>query len=338
MDEAVILELILRGIGAGILLLLGLQFVRMGRSRCMEIAGFAFCILGAMHAIAGHNPAFATLIPGWSALMVLGRLDSVAFWILVMAMFDEGFEMRPVHLLPGVAIVTSLLSPISEICCGLITMALMVHVMSLALRDREGDLVDIRRRFRMALAVVVPLMIISSIVTGWLTPPGAALVYLLDTLKITGLAVFFGTWMLRMDDDLIHSPAPEEHVAPRTVPPADLIEMQRLRAAVEGGICFEPGLTIGALAARLDIPEHRLRRLINQGLGYRNFAAFLNDHRIEEAKRRLADPAQARAQIVSHAFALGYNSLAPFNRAFRERVGQSPTAYRTAVLGEIAAQ
>ena len=55
---------------------------------------------------------------------------------------------------------------------------------------------------------------------------------------------------------------------------------------------------------------------------------------IEEAKRRLADPKMAREQIVSHAFSLGYASLAPFNRAFRERVGISPTEYREQVLSD----
>jgi AraC-like DNA-binding protein len=40
----------------------------------------------------------------------------------------------------------------------------------------------------------------------------------------------------------------------------------------------------------------------------------------------------AREQIIQHAFSLGYASLAPFNRAFRERVGVSPTEYREGAL------
>jgi AraC-like DNA-binding protein len=77
---------------------------------------------------------------------------------------------------------------------------------------------------------------------------------------------------------------------------------------------------------------HLLRRLINKGLGYRNFAAFLNDHRITEARQRLADPKQAREQISAIAFGLGYASLAPFNRAFRELTGVTPTDYRAQAL------
>jgi AraC-like DNA-binding protein len=71
-----------------------------------------------------------------------------------------------------------------------------------------------------------------------------------------------------------------------------------------------------------------VRRLIAKGLGYRNFAAFVNEHRIAEAKRILADPARAREQIASVAYGLGYASLPPFNKAFRQQTGVSPSEYR----------
>lgn len=48
----------------------------------------------------------------------------------------------------------------------------------------------------------------------------------------------------------------------------------------------EEGLSIGSLAARLDVPEYRLRRLINQGLGHRNFNAFLNRYRLTTPSAR----------------------------------------------------
>jgi AraC-like DNA-binding protein len=92
------------------------------------------------------------------------------------------------------------------------------------------------------------------------------------------------------------------------------------------------GLTIRSLAAQLDIPEYRLRRVINQQLGYRNFNTFVNHFRIEEACRILADPAHERLPILNLALDLGFGSLGPFNRAFRARIGQTPTEYRRARL------
>jgi AraC-like DNA-binding protein len=113
------------------------------------------------------------------------------------------------------------------------------------------------------------------------------------------------------------------------------VELGRLRAAIAAGVCLEPDLSLGTLAERLKVPEHRLRRLINKGLGYRNFAAFVNDHRVSQAKRILADPENSRQQIVAVAFELGYASLAPFNRAFRQLTGMTPSEYRAQALTRV---
>ena len=77
--------------------------------------------------------------------------------------------------------------------------------------------------------------------------------------------------------------------------------------------------------------------MINQRLGYRNFAAFLNRYRIEEAKAALADPGQAEVPILTIAMDAGFQSLAPFNRAFKAETGLTPTAYRRRKLGKTSA-
>jgi AraC-like DNA-binding protein len=88
------------------------------------------------------------------------------------------------------------------------------------------------------------------------------------------------------------------------------------------------GITIGMLATKLAVPEYKLRRLINQQLGYRNFNVFLNNHRIEEAKAALADPSQAEVPVITIAMDAGFQSLGPFNRAFKATTGVTPTEYR----------
>jgi AraC-like DNA-binding protein len=90
----------------------------------------------------------------------------------------------------------------------------------------------------------------------------------------------------------------------------------------------QDGLTITAVAARLGVPEYRLRRAINQGLGARNFNAYLNGFRIGEAAEALADPSQRDVPILTIAMDAGFGSLAPFNRAFRDLHGCTPTEYR----------
>jgi AraC-like DNA-binding protein len=90
----------------------------------------------------------------------------------------------------------------------------------------------------------------------------------------------------------------------------------------------QEGFSLNALVARLDVPEYRLRRLINQRLGHRNFPSFVNGYRLAEAKAALADPSQAEVPIVTIALDAGFQSIGPFNRAFKAHTGVTPSAYR----------
>ena len=90
----------------------------------------------------------------------------------------------------------------------------------------------------------------------------------------------------------------------------------------------DPELSVAGLAARLRVPEYRLRRLINQRLGHRNFSAFLNGHRLAEARAALADPARAHLPVLTLALEAGFGSIGPFNRAFKADTGLTPTEFR----------
>jgi AraC-like DNA-binding protein len=106
-------------------------------------------------------------------------------------------------------------------------------------------------------------------------------------------------------------------------------ELSAVTQRVESKFLYrEWGLTIGKLAAEMDLPEHRLRRLINSGLGYRNFNDFLNQYRIEEATQRLADPKQARIPVLTIALEAGFRSLSTFNKAFKDIHQETPTSFR----------
>jgi AraC-like DNA-binding protein len=100
------------------------------------------------------------------------------------------------------------------------------------------------------------------------------------------------------------------------------------RALKEEKVYLTPGLSIGRLAKRLAMPEYRLRALINNNLGYRNFNALLHDFRLRDACEQLADPAKAHVGILTIALDVGYQSIGPFNQAFRVAMGCTPSAYR----------
>jgi AraC-like DNA-binding protein len=68
--------------------------------------------------------------------------------------------------------------------------------------------------------------------------------------------------------------------------------------------------------------------ILNQRLGFRNFTAFLNEHRLAAAAARLADRAQTRTPVLTIALDLGWGSIGPFNRAFRARFDMTPSDFR----------
>ena len=105
--------------------------------------------------------------------------------------------------------------------------------------------------------------------------------------------------------------------------------LARLRQLMEEEKVYrQEGFGVAALVAALNVPEYRLRRLINQRLGHRNFSSFVNGYRLAEVTAALADPAQADVPILTIALDAGFQSIGPFNRAFKAHTGMTPTAYR----------
>jgi len=114
---------------------------------------------------------------------------------------------------------------------------------------------------------------------------------------------------------------------------------QRLAATLERLMSEEriyrsEDLTVSRLASRLAVPEYRLRRLINQRLGFRNFNAYVNAFRLDEAQGALADPARRSLPVLSIALDAGFQSIGPFNRAFKLATGRTPSEFRREKLGQ----
>ena len=85
-------------------------------------------------------------------------------------------------------------------------------------------------------------------------------------------------------------------------------------------------MTLSLLSERMLLPEHKLRVLINQHLGYRNFNAFLNELRINEVSDRLI--VEQDTPVSSIAMETGYRNLSSFNRLFKQHHHCTPRDYR----------
>ncbi|MBU4528180.1 MAG: AraC family transcriptional regulator [Hoeflea sp.] len=345
------IDLILRGGTFGILLLVIVHLVRRPEFNLLCGTGFLFCVTGLVEIILNSPPVVAMLAPADAITLATEQFHFIAMWWFVLALFDDRFSWRLRHFWP-VAVAIPLVAGGSlfpeawrwwfNIALVLLNATLLAMIIHRALRHRSSDLVNERRSFSLALAFSVPPFTLFVFFTN-LMGNGGPLNDLLCAIYAAVyfvLALGFSYWLTTLTEELFQRSGDVSvpTVARGGLSAADRLELDRVVKAVEAGLYLEPGLTIGGLAAALHIPEHRLRRLINSGLGHRNFAAFVNDYRIDEAKRRLSNPEMAREQIIQHAFSLGYASLAPFNRAFRERVGVSPTEFREEALTRMAAE
>jgi AraC-like DNA-binding protein len=216
--------------------------------------------------------------------------------------------------------------------------ALAAHALWVAYQGRADDLSEERRAFRLPFVIAVGvfslILVAAEIALGGAIPPAPVRIVHVAAIVALALASALQLVALRSDELLApSSPAKPTPALPRE-DDVDAGELGRLNALMEREQAWrQEGLTIGKLAERLGLPEYRLRRLINKGLGHRNFAAYLNGYRIEAAKAALSDPAKRRLPVLTIALDLGFGSIGPFNRAFKDATGATPTEFRRAQLG-----
>lgn len=120
-----------------------------------------------------------------------------------------------------------------------------------------------------------------------------------------------------------------------SIPDIFASNLEKMKVLMTQQFYTQSNLTIGVLAEALGMHEHRLRLLINKHLGYQNFSGFLNSHRISAAKTILKDPEQARLPVLTIALELGYGSIGPFNRAFKQTTGLTPSEYRKKIQNRL---
>jgi len=202
--------------------------------------------------------------------------------------------------------------------------------------DWRADLIEARRAGRALTLLVIALnIVLSSLLLRLLIDQNSiANYYTHEALIASSLAVVAFLLLALSDQDIGSRIDPAHAAAPPAPKPADAetqAALARLANLLEVERVYRrPSLSLGDLADLAQVPEYRLRKLINEALGYQNFNAFLHGYRIREACEMLRDPAQRRIPILTIALSVGYQSVNTFNRGFRDIVGMTPSAYRAA--------
>ena len=255
-----------------------------------------------------------------------------AFWLTARLYFDDGFQTKLLHggLFLGLLAARAAALPWKLASAG-IAMAVIADALRHIHSGASSDLLLSRLRLRYMVLLGTGVYALLVLVGEATVQRGSRADVLLSATNDVGLFLLVGgisVLVLRLEPDLLRAGVSRE--APAELP---TILKQRLERLIEEEQVFRTeGLTIGALAGRLGEHEYKVRQLINAQLGFRNFNAFLNHFRVREARKLLADPGQKQLGVAEIAYRFGYSSLGPFNRAFKEIVGQTPTEFRKAAL------
>ena len=361
MNAASVLKfsLICEGAACGLFLMMAGVMWRDRRADPARLLGVALAI-GAAGSALNLGFDFRPANAWWQVpIHALAWGGAATFLLWAWSSFDDEFVLRPWHALLWLALagggvlgtyggaIWPVTARVIETVLPFIILALVFLAAAQTLATWRADLVARRRQLRSAVLAGTVIYIVFDTVSGlFLSAQPGSSYRAAQAVGLCALAVVAGWRLFRTSEDgdsTIEASARFDTIPVKTQTPAaqapaavDPVLLQRLDRLMAEERVYRQELTIGALAAKLRIQEYRLRQVINEGLGHRNFNAFLNSYRIIEAKAALADPDQIQVPILTIAMDAGFQSLGPFNRAFKADTGSTPTEFRRDVLNRLS--
>ncbi|WP_298315886.1 AraC family transcriptional regulator [uncultured Aquimarina sp.] len=89
---------------------------------------------------------------------------------------------------------------------------------------------------------------------------------------------------------------------------------------------LNPSMNLKMFASEVQLPERIISKAINK-IENKNFNNYVNYHRIEEFKDKIASDYHKKYSISAIANEVGFNSRASFYKNFKDIVGVSPSEY-----------
>lgn len=165
----------------------------------------------------------------------------------------------------------------------------------------------------------------------------SAYYYTTMLLSVLGLLVFT-SWLLLT---VLHEPAIFGYTEPGTATAPTSNAVKQVTPGMQATLndlleymnshkpYLEPSLTLESLARQVQVKPKTLSLTINSLRG-QTFFEFINEHRIEEAKRMLTNPADKKITILEVMYQVGFNSKSSFNTLFKKNTGLTPGDFKKA--------
>ncbi|MBL4644207.1 MAG: AraC family transcriptional regulator [Flavobacteriaceae bacterium] len=151
--------------------------------------------------------------------------------------------------------------------------------------------------------------------------------YLVGTLTFS--VVFYGLFfffMFKRNRETIFKDIPKKYEAKKIDKnEADLL-IAHLNEAMNKMLFHKnTNIKLNDIAKYLTISSHKLSQLLNDNLG-KSFAVFINECRIEDAKKLLKEKNQFTLEAIG--FDAGFSSKSTFYATFKKVTGQTPSEYK----------
>ncbi len=346
-----ILDIFIRGAGISACLFFCMLLLSQGIKEQTVWRGilYAFCVSAYLLWSAPWFGIFPSEVK--AVILVLTLYNPLLFWLANRALFNDAMSFSRLELVVSTlySFVTFALiisryqdadgaANVLAIGYRITAFAMVLQSLFQMIREYGDDLLNPRRRMRIFLFGILGSYLVGLFVVRLIfpdtTPPDSILT--LNALTVTILAIANNFVCVNFRTELLPPPKMPDSIALQhekfdhsdiATPEAQLIA--KVISAMENDYVYrEEALTVPALARAVGAQEYLLRRAINQGLGYRNFSQFLNSYRLSEIRTALCDTEKSHLPILTIAFDAGFNSIGPFNRAFKQAYGVTPSQFR----------
>ena len=342
------LELIVRTGACTAALILAVSLLRASHSTLpSRLFGASLCLGVAAYLACSGSPSVCSATWLSPALLLAGGVPFF-FWGWTLSVMDDEFAVSPLAyaaatFLIGVGALAARArgtdwQAVTVTLHSLLGLAFVVAALANVLRGWRQDLVQARRRLRMLILVLcggysMTVLIVELFLGAH--PPSEELL-LVNAVLLAALLFGMACGVLDVSPSVRLAFGWTAPVASPPVQPAEVLArdreqelIARLQEIMTHNAAYrDANVAIAPLAARLGVPEKKLREVINRRLGFKNFASYVNAFRLEEVRQRLMDPGQNEAPILTMALEAGFGSIVAFNRAFKDRYGLTPSAYR----------
>ena len=145
--------------------------------------------------------------------------------------------------------------------------------------------------------------------------------------------MFYGLVLLflsKKNRESIFRDLPEKYSA-KKIESDEVISLKLQLSALMGeqDLYKNSDMKLSDISVKIGVSSHKLSQFLNDNLG-KSFATFLNEYRIEEAKKLLKENHKITFENIG--FEAGFSSKSNFYTTFKKVVGQTPAQYQKQFL------